>query len=176
MVKWVVVVLLRIGCEMERVLWRVRDLRCGVESEHKLKSVTRMKSGLSGSQWGIVAASRFIAGSLWTTASLQATWRGESVFESISLFSQPFSFWTLLCSLTPAPQFLFIVPSSEMAGWHHWLNGLESEWTPGVGDGQGGLACCGSWGRKETGLSDWTELNWTELKRTLGLHKYKFYL
>ena len=34
----------------------------------------------------------------------------------------------------------------EMAGWHHWLNGHESEWTPGVGDGQGGLACCNSWG------------------------------
>ena len=48
-----------------------------------------------------------------------------------------------------------------MAGWHHWLDGSESEWTPGVGDGQGGLACCNSWGRKE---SDTTErLNWTEL-------------
>jgi len=50
----------------------------------------------------------------------------------------------------------------EMARWHHWLNGRESEWTPGVGDGQGGLACCDSWGPKE---SDTTErLNWTELK------------
>ena len=50
----------------------------------------------------------------------------------------------------------------EMAGWHHWLNGHESEWIPGVGDGQGGLARCDSWGRKE---SDTTErLNWTELK------------
>ena len=49
----------------------------------------------------------------------------------------------------------------EMAGWHHWLDGHESEWTPGVGDGQGGLACCDSWGHKE---SDTTErLNWTEL-------------
>ena len=37
-----------------------------------------------------------------------------------------------------------------MAGWHHWLNGRESEWTPGVGDGQGSLACCDSWGRKES--------------------------
>ena len=47
----------------------------------------------------------------------------------------------------------------EMAGWHHWLNGCEFEWTPGVGDGQGGLACCNSWGHKE---SDMTErLNWT---------------
>jgi len=44
---------------------------------------------------------------------------------------------------------------------NHWLNGCESEWTPGVGDGQGGLACCDSWGCKE---SDMTErLNWTEL-------------
>ena len=49
----------------------------------------------------------------------------------------------------------------EMAGWHHGLNGRESEWTPGDGDGQGGLACCDSWGRKE---SDTTEqLNWTEI-------------
>ena len=47
-----------------------------------------------------------------------------------------------------------------MAGWHHWLNGHESEWTLGVGDGQGGLACCGSWGCRE---SDMTErLNWTD--------------
>ena len=49
----------------------------------------------------------------------------------------------------------------EMAGWHHWLDGRESGWTPKVGDGQGGLECCDSWGRKE---SDTTErLNWTEL-------------
>ena len=58
----------------------------------------------------------------------------------------------------------------EMAGWHHWLNGRESAWTPGVGDGQGGLAYCNSWGCKE---SDTTErLNWTEL-RCLVLHPYK---
>ena len=49
----------------------------------------------------------------------------------------------------------------EMVGWHHRLNGHRSGWTLGVGDGQGGLACCGSWGCKE---SDTTEqLNWTEL-------------
>ena len=42
----------------------------------------------------------------------------------------------------------------EMVGWHHWLDGLEFGWTPGVGDGQGGLAWCGSWGCKE---SDTTE-------------------
>ena len=49
----------------------------------------------------------------------------------------------------------------EMAGWHHGLDGRESEWTPGAGDGQGGLPCCDSWGHKESDTIDW--LNWTEL-------------
>ena len=49
----------------------------------------------------------------------------------------------------------------EMVGWHHRLNGHGFGWTPGVGDEQGGLVCFGSWGHKE---SDMTErLNWTEL-------------
>ena len=53
----------------------------------------------------------------------------------------------------------------EMAGWHHQLDGHEFVSTPGVDDGQGGLACCNSWGRKE---SDTTErLNWTELTGSL---------
>ena len=49
----------------------------------------------------------------------------------------------------------------EMAGWHHWLDGCESEWALGVGDGQGGLACSGSWGRKESDMTQ--RLKWTEL-------------
>ena len=54
-------------------------------------------------------------------------------------------------------------------GWDGWMasliNGHRFEWTPGIGDGQGGLVCCSSWGCKE---SDTTErLNWTELKRIL---------
>ena len=54
----------------------------------------------------------------------------------------------------------------EMAGWHHQLDGREFEWSPGVGDGQGGLACCNSWGRKESDMTeglDWTELNSTDI-------------
>ena len=50
----------------------------------------------------------------------------------------------------------------EMVGWHHRLNGHGFGWTLGVGDGQGGLACCSPWNRKQTQLSDWIELNWTE--------------
>ena len=56
----------------------------------------------------------------------------------------------------------------EMAGWHHQLDGHEIEWTPGVGDRQGGLACCSSWGCKESDRTDW--LSWTELK----VHRGKY--
>ena len=52
----------------------------------------------------------------------------------------------------------------EIAVWHHWLDGRESEWTPGVGDGQGGLACCDSWGYNTT-----ERLNWTEELVTLSI-------
>ena len=67
----------------------------------------------------------------------------------------------------------------EMAGWHHQLDRHEFEWTPGVGDGQGGLACCDSWGCKE---SDMTErLNWIENSNNmqnsvLRTWKKQFYL
>ena len=49
----------------------------------------------------------------------------------------------------------------EMDGWHHWLTGHGFGWTLGVGDGQGGLASCGSWGHKESDMTE--QLNW--LKR-----------
>ena len=56
-----------------------------------------------------------------------------------------------------------------MVGWHHRLNGHEFEQALGVSDGQGSLACCSPWGRKE---SDMTEgLNWTELKNPVMLNQ-----
>ena len=48
----------------------------------------------------------------------------------------------------------------EMVGWHHWLSGHGFGWTLGVVDGQGGLACCGSWGRKGSDTTKW--LNWNQ--------------
>ena len=55
----------------------------------------------------------------------------------------------------------------EMAGWHHRHNGHGFGWTPGVGDGQGGLACCDSWGCKESVMTE--QLNWTELSKVTQL-------
>ena len=58
----------------------------------------------------------------------------------------------------------------EMAGWHHRLDGHEFRRTPGVGDWQGGLACCDSWGRKELDTTE--RLNWTDLNWILACEKH----
>ena len=50
------------------------------------------------------------------------------------------------------------ITEDEMVGWHHRLNGHGFEWAPGVGDGQRGLVCCGSWGRKESDMTE--QLSW----------------
>jgi len=63
----------------------------------------------------------------------------------------------------------------EMAGWHHRLDGHEFEWTLGVGDGQGGLACCDSWGCKESDMTErlnWTELNWSACSLRLNFRSF----
>ena len=57
----------------------------------------------------------------------------------------------------------------KMVGWHHRLNGHGFGWTPGIGDGQGGLKCCSSRGRKESDTTEW--LNWTEFT---SIHDLKF--
>ena len=65
----------------------------------------------------------------------------------------------------------------EMAGWHHQLDGREFEWTPGDGDGQGGLACCDSWGHKESDTTErmiWTELNWRMLSIAWNIQDISF--
>ena len=63
----------------------------------------------------------------------------------------------------------------EMAGWHHRLDGCEFEWTPEVGDGQGGLVCCDSWGHKELDMTEWLKwIEWyiqTKVLSSMALHR-----
>ena len=62
----------------------------------------------------------------------------------------------------------------EMAGWHHQLDGHEFEWTPGVGDGQGDLVCCDSWGLKELDTTE--QLNRTELNQPVPFPSHSPFL
>ena len=61
----------------------------------------------------------------------------------------------------------------EIVGWHHWLNGHGFGWTEGVGNGQGGLACCGSWGHKELDTTE--QLNWTELNKESSFQENRIF-
>ena len=54
----------------------------------------------------------------------------------------------------------------EMVGWHHQLDGHEFEQTPGVGDGQGSLACCSPWGHKGSDTAE--HLNWRDPPNTVS--------
>ena len=65
----------------------------------------------------------------------------------------------------------------EMVGWHHRLNGHEFEWAPGVGDGQGSLACCSPWGCKESETTK--RLNWLtdrDVWRTVKNHMISLFI
>ena len=62
-----------------------------------------------------------------------------------------------------------VMTEDETAGWYHWLDGHESWWTPGVGEGQGGLACCDSCGPKESDMTEW--LIWSDLKGKIYINK-----
>ena len=61
---------------------------------------------------------------------------------------------------------------SRWDDWHHRLNGHGFGWNLGVGDGQGGLACCGSWGCKESDTTEW--LNWTESPQKPSIEFYQY--
>ena len=63
---------------------------------------------------------------------------------------------------------------NEMAGWHHWLKLMCIEWTPGVGDGQEGLACCDSWGHKELDTTE--RMNWTVIQILWIIFDFEWYL
>ena len=102
----------------------------------------------------------------WRTSALGFLWRNDAKAETPVLWPPHAKSWLIGKDSDAGSdwgQEEKGVTEDEMAAWHHWLDGLESEWIPGLGDGQGGLACCDSWGRKESDTTErlnWTELNW----------------
>ena len=101
---------------------------------------------------------------LWRRSALGFLWRTDAKAETLVLWPPHAKSWLIGKDSDAGRdwgQEEKGTTEDEMAGWHHWLDGHEFEWTPGVGDGQGGLACCDSWGCKESDTTEW--LNWTEL-------------
>ena len=117
----------------------------------------------------------------WVAISFSNAWKWKVKVKSLSCAQLLRTPWTAAYQVPPSmgfsrQEFWIGVPLPwngncvfslllEMAGWHHGLDERESEWTPGDGDGWGGLACCNSRGRKESDTTEW--LNWTELNFTM---------
>ena len=121
-----------------------------------------------------------ISPAAFKTITLRGKWGTQSfTYSSVNINWVPYYSWVSICekeidkNFCPHKAYIYDAgrdrgqeekgtTEDEMARWHYWPDGRESEWTPGAGDGQGGLACCNSWDHKESNTTE--QLNWTELK------------
>ena len=97
----------------------------------------------------------------WALGFLWKEWGWSGNSSPLATSSEELTHWKRLWCWEGWGQEEKGTTKDEMAGWHHWLDGHESEWTLGVDDGQGGLMCCDSWALKESDMTE--QLNWTEL-------------
>ena len=136
------------------------DVRVGLQRKLSIKELMLLNCGVGEDSWESLGMQGDPTSPFWRSA----LGRNDAKAEAPVLWPPHVKSW-LIGKDSDAGRYWGQeekgMTEDEMAGWHHWLYGRESEWTLGVGDGQGGLACCDSWGRKE---SDMTErLNLTEL-------------
>ena len=142
------------------------DVRVGLWGKLSAKELMLLNYGVGEDSWESLGLQEDPTSPFWRRSALGFLWKEWYEAETPVLWSPHAKSW-LSDKDSDARrnwgQEEKGTTEDEMAGWHHWLHGCESEWTPGVGDGQEGLACCDSWGYRE---SDTTErLNWTELRR-----------
>ena len=124
--------------------------------------------------WESLGRQRDPTSPFWRRSALGVLWKNDAKAETLVLWPPRVKSW--LTGKDPDAgkdwgQKKKGTTEDEMAGWHHWLNGHEFEWTLGDGDGQVGQVCCDSWGLKESDTTEW--LNWTELNIGLILYPYK---
>ena len=139
------------------------DVRVGLWRRLRAKELMLLNCGVGEDSWESLGLQGDPTSPFWRTSALGFLWN-DAKAETPVLWPPHVKSW-LIGKYSDAGrdsgQEEKGTTEDEMAGWHHGLDGRESEWTLAVGDGQGGLACCNSWGRKESDTTEW--LNWTEL-------------
>ena len=139
------------------------DVRVGLWRKLSVKELMLLNCGVGVDSWESLGLQGDPTNPFWRRSALDVLGRNDSKAETPVLWPPHEKSWLIGKDSDAGRdwgQEEKGTTEDEMAGWHHWLDGRESEWTPGDGDGQGGLASCNSWGHKE---SDTTEqLNWTE--------------
>ena len=145
-------------------VWSCMDVRAGLWRRLSTEELMLFNCGVGEDSWESLGLQGDPTSPFWRRSALGVLERNDAKAETPVLLAtswEELTHWKRLWYWEGFRARGEGTTEDEMAGWHHWLDGCESQWTPGVGDGQGGLACCDSWGHKE---SDTTErLIWSDL-------------
>ena len=140
------------------------DVRVRLWRKLSAEELMLLNCGVGGDSWESLGLPGDPTSPFWRRPALGVLWREWSKPEAPVLWPPHAKNWLIGKDFDAGRdlgQEEKGTTEDEMVGWHHGLDGHESEWTLGVDDGQGSLAWCDLWGRNE---SDTTEqLNWTEL-------------
>ena len=149
------------------------DVRVGLWRRLSTKELMRLNCGVGEDSWESLELQGDPTSPFWRRSTLGFLWN-DAKAEAPVLWPPHVKSWLFGKDLYAGrdwEQEEKGATEDEMAWWHYRLDGCEFEWTLGVGDGQGGLVCCNSWGRKELDTTE--RLKCTELKR-LSTHRVKF--
>ena len=147
-------------------LWSCMDVRVGLWRRLSTKELMPLNCGVGEDSWQSLGLQGGATSPFWRRSTLDFSGRNDAKAETPVLWPPHAKSWLIGKDSDAGRdwgQEEKGTTKDEMAGWHHWLDEHESEWTLGVGDGHGGLVCCDSWGRKESDTTErlnWTELNW----------------
>ena len=140
------------------------DVRVGLWRRLSAKELTLLNCGVGEDSWESLGLQGYPTSPFWRRSALDFFGRNDATAETPVVWPPHVKSWLIRKDSDAGRdwgQEEKGTTEDEMAGWHRWLDGLESEWTPGVGDGQGGLACCDSWSPKESDMTEW--LIWSDL-------------
>ena len=139
-------------------------LRVGLWRRLSTEELMLLKCGVGEDSWESLGLQRYPTSPFWRRSALGISLEGMMLKLKLQYFGhlmRRVDLWKRLWCW----EGLGARGEGDDRGWDgwmdHWFDGCESEWTPGVGDGQGGLACCDSWGCQELDTTE--RLNWTEL-------------
>ena len=138
------------------------DVRVGLRRKLSAEELMHLNCGAEEDSWESLGLQGDPTSPFWRRSALGVLWREwcwSWNSSSLAISCKELTHWKDSDAGRDWGQEEKGMTEDEKPRWHHWLDGHESEWTLGVGDGSGGLACCNSWGHKELDTTEW--LNWT---------------
>ena len=142
------------------------DVRVGLWRKLSIEELMLLNCGVGEDSWESLGLQGDPTSPFWRRSALEFLWWHNAKAETPVLWPPHAKSWLIGKDFDAGKdwgQEEKGTTEGEMAGWHHWLNGQKFGLTLGVGDGQGGLVCCDSWGCKDSDTTErltWTELNW----------------